>query len=218
MTLDTRIAVRAANVSAHEIFMYCRTLLSTPDGTPYCTEADNHTGEPRNPGEKELWHRPGLGLDAWLMLYYGADGSLPCHVHDDFCDAEVGPAKWDTRPVPQMVTQEMVDEHAEWVASDPTENGWATVEISIDTAYGFKGDNGESCSDRHARFIHELGLWLDTRGCEWMWKNEYTGEWFTGRDGLDAFGRYHASEGGPGEWFAGVVIPAIAASMIEEEL
>lgn len=216
MTLDTRIAVRAVDTSAHEIFMYCRALLDTPDGTPYCTEADNHSGEPRNPGEKELWHQPGLGLDAWLMLYYGAEGPLPCHVCDKWCDAEVGPAKWSTDPIPPMVTQEGVDAHNEHVANDPTENGWATVEISIDTTYGFRNDRGESCSDRHARFIHELGSWLDQRGCEWKWKNEYTGEWHDGREGLAEFGRYHDSDGGPGEWFAGVVIPAIAAHIAEE--
>jgi hypothetical protein len=212
MTLDTRIAVRAvAPVTAREIFTYCRALLDTPDRTTIKDEVEKGNRK----GQKSLWHEPGLGLDAWLIMYYGADGPMQ-HVCTEFCPRKVGLAEWDEKKR-YHVTQADIDEHREEIAADPTENGWATVEISIDTGYSFMNDRGESCSDRHARFIHELGLWLDGRGCEWKWKNEYTGEWHDGREGLEDFGSFHMSEGGPAEWFAGAVIPAIISHLSAEE-
>jgi hypothetical protein len=209
MTLDTRIAIRAvAPVSAREIFLYCRTLLDTPDHVSIRDEVEKGNRK----GQKSLWHEPGIDLDGWLIMYYGADGPMT-HVHTDSCETEVGWAKWDLPKKRYKVTAEDVREHEEWVASDPTENGWATVEVSIDTGYSFMNERGESCSDRHARFVHELGLWLDQRGCEWKWKNEYTGEWHDGREGLVDFGSYHMSESGPAEWFALKALPAIRTTI-----
>lgn len=213
MTLCTSIAIRAlAPIGVREIFTYCRQLLDTPDNVPI----EDRVEDGHRQGQKSLWHPCGIGLEAWLVVYYGADGPMH-HVHDDYCETEVGWAKWDLSAKRYRVTQSEIDEHNEEIAADPTENGWATVEVTIDTAYGFMNDKGESCSDRHARFVHELGLWLDARGCEWKWKNEYTSEWFDGRDGLEEFGDFHMSEGGPAEWFAGVALPAIAAHIAEED-
>lgn len=65
------------------------------------------------------------------------------------------------------------------------------VEVSLDTAYGYHAANGASCSDLHAWFVRTLGEWLDDQGAPWSWRNEYTGEWFTGTDGLAEFGNAH---------------------------
>lgn len=211
MTLDTRIAIRAlAPVSAREIFLYCRALIDTPDGTPIEDKVED--GDRK--GQKSLWHQPGLGLDGWLIMYYSADGPMQ-HVCTEYCPRKVGWAEWDDQKR-YRVSQADIDEHRAEIAEDPTENGWATVEVSIDTGYSFMNDRGESCSQRHARFVFELGQWLDARGCEWMWKNEYTGEWHDSYEGLEDFGSFHISEGGPAEWFALTVLPAIRAHLSEE--
>lgn len=204
MTLDTRIAIRTtAPTSAHEVFLYCRTLLNTPDNTPI--EEDIREGERK--GQRMLANPCGIGLDAWLMMYYGADGPMT-HTCTEWCETEVGPAKWDETGKVHH-TAEDVAEHREYIAEKPTTNGWATIEVSIDTGYGFMSDRGESCSQRHARFIHELGEWLDRRGCTWKWQDEYTGEWHDGREGLAEFGDFHTSDGGPAQWFADTVMPFI---------
>jgi hypothetical protein len=210
MTLDTRIAVRAvAPVSAREIFMYCRALIDTPDHV----KIEDKVEDGERQGQKSLWHSPGLGLDGWLIMYYGADGPMN-HVCSKYCPRKVGLAEWDEKKR-YHVTQDDIDEHRAEIGEDPTENGWATAEISIDTGYSFMNDRGESCSQRHARFVFELGQWLDGLGCQWKWKNEYTGEWHDGYEGLEDFGGFHMSEGGPAEWFAGVALPAMR-KMIEE--
>jgi hypothetical protein len=64
----------------------------------------------------------------------------------------------------------------------------ASLSINFDTAYGYRGPQGSECDDLHAWLVREMGKWLDARGLRWMWNNEYTGEWFTGADGLDDFG------------------------------
>lgn len=196
MTLDTRIAIQGkAPYSAMDIFRQCRTLLDTPDTVPV-DQKDSRWNE----GTKMLMHPPGVGLEAWLIMYYGADGPL-VHQHDKWCDTELG-GEYNT-------TQEQIDAHAEDIASDPAENGWATMVVSIDTSYGFRNDRGESCSQRHARFIFELGTWLEACGMEWKWRNEYTDEWHSRYEGLKEFGGYHNSPGGPNDWFRNTVLPAI---------
>lgn len=211
MTLDTRIAIRTtAPTSAREVFQYCRALLNTPADVP----VEERVGEGHRQGQRELANPCGIGLDAWLIVYYGADGPMH-HVCTEWCETEVGPAKWDKTGKVQH-TAEDVAEHREYIAEKPTTNGWATIEISIDTSYGFMNDRGESCSDRHARFIAELGEWLDQRGCAWKWQNEYTCEWFDRYDGLEDFGNFHTSDGGPAQWFADMVMPAVR-HMIGEE-
>jgi hypothetical protein len=64
----------------------------------------------------------------------------------------------------------------------------AALSVNFDTAYGYKTATGAGCADLHAWLVRELGAWLDRRGHKWMWQNEFTGEWFNGSDGLDAFG------------------------------
>jgi hypothetical protein len=109
-------------------------------------------------------------------------------------------------------------EHDEWVATDPTENGTAALEVSFDTSYGYRGPNGESCSALHARLVAKLGEWLDGRGVAWWWCNEYTGEWHAndaaGRAALAEFAGAHTRPGGADEWFRSLVLPAIERGLI----
>lgn len=136
-------------------------------------------------------HPPGVGLPAWLIVNYGPNGPL---VHDP-CEDCGDP------------------EHDRWIASNPTENGQAVIDVDLDTTYGYRGPNGESCSSLHARLVTQLGAWLDGRGIAWWWRNEYTGVWWAndalGREALVEFAGAHTRPGGADEWFRSMVLPAI---------
>jgi hypothetical protein len=152
------------------------------------------TPEDVQPQESEDGHQRcirnpgGIGLAAWLWINYGADGPLR-HECESWCDEDCDDAAGDR----------------------PTDNGWAAIEVQFDTAYGYRGADGESCSDLHARLVTALGRWLDRKGLPWKWQNEYTGEWFNRFDQLDAFGDAHRSTGAD-DWFRNVVLPAIVSA------
>jgi hypothetical protein len=191
VTLDTRVAI-GAPTDVRELFAFCQRLVDTPSGVD------------AQVNERSIGNPPGIGADAWLIVYHGGDGPLPVHEHDKWCATELG-GEWNH-------TQEDIDEHAS-VANDPTENGWAVIEVSFDTAYGYKGPSGESCSDLHARIVTALGQWLDAKGLPWKWKNEYSGEWFDRFDQLDQFGDAHRATGAD-DWFRGQVLPLIEGGVL----
>ena len=83
------------------------------------------------------------------------------------------------------------------------------LEVSLDTAYGYKDALG-GCGDLHARFVANLGKWLDAKGAPWTWMNEFTGEVHAGTDGLDELG---ASGAEAQQSIAGTVLPALAAKL-----
>lgn len=62
------------------------------------------------------------------------------------------------------------------------------VRVNFDTGYSYKSSSGAGCSDFHAWLIFQLAQWADDRGLEYAWENEFTGEWFTDRSGLESFG------------------------------
>ena len=53
----------------------------------------------------------------------------------------------------------------------------AYVDVRLDTTYGFRGPNGETCGDVHREVCARLGAWLDEQGLDWWAMDEYTGEW-----------------------------------------
>ncbi|WP_405490381.1 hypothetical protein [Nocardia sp. NBC_00511] len=84
------------------------------------------------------------------------------------------------------------------------------VELGWDTAYGYTGPNGASCSDLHARAIVIVHRALAARGIGMSWFNEYTCEWHSGIDdlaGLSAAGLEADL------WFRNTVMPAIAIEL-----
>lgn len=188
MTLNTSVAIGKPH-NVREIFDFCRLLLNTPAGTPVETGPSN-SERPWRKGQKWINNPCCVGLDAWLRLYYGADGPMS-HTCDAICNADC----------------------IEATSDDPTENGWTAIEVTFDTAYGYRTDDGESCSDLHARLVRALGQWLDARGLPWKWQNEFTGEWFDRYEGLDTFGNAFRSTGAE-DWFTNVVQPAIAAGRV----
>src|SRR5690606_25459508 len=116
------------------------------------------------------------------------------------------------RPGAPLRTPEQAAEHDEDICNLPCDGDrhppacW--LEISINTAYGYKGDNGEGCGDLHARLVAELGQWLDERGIRWSWKNEFTGDIHSGYERLIDLcsAGFEATA-----WFRTSVLPAIEA-------
>lgn len=188
MTLNTSIAI-GGKVDPEAVYQFMNDLLGAPADVP--TE--------RKPGK--ITNPPGIGLPAWLWVAHNDGKPLPVHEHDKWCDVKVGPA-----------TQEEVDEHLSDVGTDPTQNGWAYVEVWVDTAYGYRGPDGESCSALHAQLVAKLGKWLDMQDIPWKWNNEYTGEWFDRDDQLAKFGGYHLNSGAD-DWFRNITLPAIMSDI-----
>ncbi|MGW3992419.1 hypothetical protein ACWEF6_02920 [Amycolatopsis sp. NPDC004772] len=204
MTLKTSVAIGKA-YPVREVFEVCRSLLNTPEGTPF--EHEDVTSSWRK-GQRQILNPGGIGLDAWLWIYYGADGPM-IHSHDDWCATEVDPCKWDDTGKYSHGAED-VRRHVADIAEDPTKNGWAAIEVTFDTAYGYRGKSGENCSMLHARLIAELGRWLDEKALPWKWQNEYTGEWFDRFEGLGEFVNAHQSTGAD-SWFRETVVPIILA-------
>ncbi|MFF4600595.1 hypothetical protein [Amycolatopsis sp. NPDC001319] len=184
MTLNTSIAI-GKPYPVRQVFDFCRELLNTPEGTPFSEEHSSW-----RKGVKQIFNPCGIGLPAWLWIYYGADGPM-VETPDDPSD----------------------EDEVEYIARTPTKNGWAAMEVTFDTAYGYRGPDGESCSQLHARLVAQLGKWLDAKGLPWKWQNEYTGEWFDGYDGLAELVGAHESTGAD-EWFRGTVLPLIAGGAL----
>lgn len=53
----------------------------------------------------------------------------------------------------------------------------AYIDVRLDTTYGYRGPNGEGCSDVHREVTEKLGAWLDEMGVPWACQDEFTGEW-----------------------------------------
>jgi hypothetical protein len=207
MTLNTSVAIHGA-YNVQEIYAHCRMLLNTPEDVEPWTGPDEGQERSYRHGQRWIGNPGGIGLPAWLQIYYGVDGPMT-HRCDKWCSTELG-GEWGT-------TQDQIDEHDRDVATDPTANGWAGIEVTFDTTYSYRGENDEGCSALHARLVAQLGAWLDSRGLEWKWQNEYTGEWFDRYDQLAEFAGYHESSGAD-DWFRNVAQPAIAMHIAASEL
>ncbi len=157
MTLCTRIAIKPTPIEP--LFALCRELLGADESVEVIR------GPSRTPGVAELRHNPGVGLPAWLWVYYGADGPMFAEPYEGEDEAD-------------RASRE----------KDPTQNGWAAIEVTFDTAYGYTTGNGGHCGDLHSWLVREVGRYLDGRSVEWKWQDECTGEWFNRHDGLRTLG------------------------------
>lgn len=199
MTLDTRVAIGGGQaVDAQAVYDLCRKMVNTPNGVE--PEVDE------SPKYKSISNPPGIGADAWLAVQYGADGPIPAHECGDDCyldEAEDLAAEGESRCMDARFRDR----------GRPDYSGWASVIVSFDTTYGHRGPNGETCSDLHAKYVYALGQYLDSKGLDWKWEDEYQGEWYDRYDHLDEFGDAHRSTGAD-EWFRSFVLPAIAAEAV----
>lgn len=110
-------------------------------------------------------NEPGQGLNAWVLISGRADGPLTSAAeaaeHGEECEGE-DDCSW-------------AHERACW------------AKANFDTSYSYQGPEG-GCGDLHARYVAELGKWLDDQGIGWEWRNEFTGEVHQRYDGLTELG------------------------------
>lgn len=196
MTLATAVALRGGN--PRELFMHMREMIGTKPDTKI------HEGTAYlDAGFLRLSNPIGIGLPGILDVEYAPDGPMLA------------------KPSPDED-----DDDREWRESDPTQNGWAGMEVGFDTGYSYRHEvTGATCDDLHAWFVLTVGKWADERGIDWQWKNEYTGEWHHGDRVEAALAFGDAVAGDPlgstprdpdrpvsaaQEWFLGTALPAIA--------
>lgn len=182
MTLDTTILV-LDRISHRDVFVKCNQLIGATEATEFRNE---QVGSRRKDGPPpgapwSIGNKAAQGLCALLAIYYRPDAPLrakdgDCHW---FCDPDC-------------------DEE------DDTRACW--LEVSFDTAYGYRDEQGRGCGDLHASLVAQLGQWLDERGVRWLWENEFTGEIHSGYDRLTDLctGGFEAAA-----WFRTTVLPAI---------
>jgi hypothetical protein len=166
-----------------DVFFECRRLLGATDAHRW-EDKPSFYGEPKG-DERVIMNGGGQGLPAWLIIRYSPNGPLlsESEGHDE-CD------------------DDCTFEH------DPAH--W--VNIDFDTAYSYKDSYG-GCGALHARLLFDLGQWLDDRGIDWSWRNEFTGEIHGGDERYRRLG--DLTEGGRAamRWFKGTVEPVIYASL-----
>ena len=186
MTLSTTLYVHGI-VRPAEMLAELRQHLAAydPDGrTPeQHRDLDNWHD---NPNEKTIGNAIGQGLPSILLLTYCPDGP--------------------------RVTAEQAAAHDEWCDDDCDGSGHEpahVLEVNWDTSYGYRHPEVGGCSQLHARLIVSAGQWLDAKGVDWSWQNEYTGEYHHRYDGLAEF----IGDGANADaWFTGTVLPALNAT------
>lgn len=225
MTLSTDVYI-LDEVDPAEVFRFCQSMLTKYDGasrTPdeqksstfpdggWKRDTEIELGDVVFPGrdwvndrtgERSVWvvtaggawsrdNAIGQGLPAWVMSAYRPDGPLrtpkQAAEHDEWCDDDCDPIKDHAR--------------ACWM--------W----VDFDTGYGYRDERGWGCGDLHAALVGELGDWLTAKGVRWEWRNEFTGDVHTGRDGLAELGPQGAEAG---HWYATQALPAIVTHIATE--
>jgi hypothetical protein len=186
MTLNTDVFVLDP-VNPRELFAAVLEIIAAESGVPVgsCRTEDD--------GKGSLTTSCGQGLCAWFHLRYNGDGPLytaeqraeRVAIHDKWCEEGCdGSEHYD----PDLFL------------SRP-----CALKFDLDTTYGYQDAKG-GCGDLHARIVGAAGAWLDARGVRWEWKNEFTGDVYTGHDGLETLGM-----GGreAANWMRTCVLPAI---------
>ena len=161
MTLSTYVYI-LDEVDPKEVFDWVNTnLLKVKDPiTETFRDAEEYSWvADKSSTEMTRWNRVGQGFDAWFITHY-REGA-PLYVEDQY-ETEDFEEPYLTSPACYM-------------------------SLDFDTAYGYRGVDGEGCDDLHASYIVKLHDWLAKKGVRIRWKNEFTGEIFDGIDGLMDF-------------------------------
>lgn len=185
MTLNTRIAVTEP-VPLHELFRECRHLIGA-EGEQWRWE--DREGYDKD-GSRTLAMVGGQGLPGWLMIDYHPD--KPLRINDGeryFPDSEEDEDESDQK------------------------RPRCAYEVSLDTAYGYRGPNGEGCTELHASFVVRLAAWLLEQGSGCCWQNEFSGEW-AAPDNPEAFRAFLGDGDNANDWFRGTVWPAILSGAV----
>lgn len=194
MTLDTAIYIQD-DVDVPELFEKCQLFLQKHDEEHRPPSAQISTNEPRGwpwpeDGVWRMGNRLGQGLPGILDVLYKPGQMLVTPednaAHDEDCN---------------LPGNKYYEE--EWDTCDGSHHKpvcW--IEIGIDTAYGFRGENGMDCSMLHALLLY----YLDDLGYKFLWKNEYSGEI---NNQLEGIAEFIGNGADAANWFANVVKPMI---------
>jgi hypothetical protein len=187
MTLDTSIYI-LDEINYKQVYAQCGRLIGQHEGIKFTDEpAQNWRNGERTDdpdGLRWIYNHPGQGLPALLDMKYRQGGPIKSDPEacDRYCDDDCD--RTDHEP-------------AHW------------IEVSFDSPYGYRDEQGRGCGDWHACLVTQLGQWLDERGVRWAWQNEFTGEIHTGYERLIDLcaGGFEATA-----WYENTVKPAISAA------
>jgi hypothetical protein len=209
MTLSTKIYVQG-EIGALDVFNFLVHQLLEFDSNRRDFAAVRTTAEAdtnwRTKQPTGLWTMKtviGQGLPAWTMVLYRPGGEYTSDAEARAHDAEIC-------NMPDADHYDRDEPVCDGAQHDPA----CHLMVDMDTAYGFHGPNGMSCSALHGVMIVRLGEMLRERGVSWQWRNEYTGELHSGFDGLG--GLLNAGDEA-NAWFNGVALPAILADIAKRE-
>ena len=170
MTLNTKFFITTPGIDPDTVW---NALLDTvePKGFPinrkdYTDVSNSDTDHWGPAGSIHTITKVGIGLNAWCFMWHNEDGSALAYDEDHTDDPE---------------------------KEDPDEEIWFTprgyIKLDFDTAYGYRDEYG-GCSDLHGRIVTHLASIVEEHGGEYIWQDEFTGEWFTDLSHIPYFGRF----------------------------
>ena len=163
MTLKTRFYVTTPGIDPQAIWDLLMAHVETEDTVPNTV----YTGPAKygRIGQTLKSTRRGSGRNALCHMYYTeTEEEIPQH-----------PSETD-------------DPELEDLENDVHYNPHAYIELSFETAYGYRGPDGEECSDLHRTILLSLSSYVTSHGGEFIWNDEFTGEWHTGIEPISTLG------------------------------
>lgn len=159
MTLNTSFYITTPGIDPHTVWNALLDMVEPADSLldryryTEVEDADERDWGPT--GSTMTNTQVGIGLSAWCFMWHNEDGSALAYDEDHTDDPE---------------------------KEDPDEDIWFTprgyIKLDFDTAYGYRDEYG-GCSDLHGRIVTHLASIVEEHGGEYIWKDEFTGEWFT---------------------------------------
>ncbi len=149
MTLHTRVMVTSPGVDPAAAFVKMRQIIGA--GEQYSARTRTETEFEWQANYSSHSMDLGQGLPALMWVDFAKPGrTLGGEGHEDYCESDCDGSYHDPE---------------------------GYIEIHYDTTYGYRADNGASCSDLHAWITQEIGTWLDMQGATWEWYDESGDGW-----------------------------------------
>ena len=170
MTLNTTFYITTPGIDPHTVWNALLDMVE-PEDFPHSrenyTDVSNSDTDHWGPaGTIHTLTKVGIGLNAWCFMWHNEDGSeIPL---DDDETSDI--AQEDLEDGPLYLPQ-------------------SYIRLDFDTAYGYHDEYG-GCSDLHGRIVTHLASIVEEHGGEYIWNDEYTGEWFTDLSHVPYFGRF----------------------------
>lgn len=182
LSTDVRIHAEGGQRFASLVFLKARQIVGIPAEHPWRDGNADHERTLQRaeevPGYADKWRKD----VAWerRFSYYG-------HIPGGF-DAMV--CFWATDEASQYGYFHGPHDDEEYPGEYPADDPVGNLNVDFDTAYGYKGPNGEGCTQLHADYVRELGEWIEQRPevIDWHWKDD-RGEWHNKFDYLNDWPR-----------------------------